>query len=159
MSARMSLALVNDDLDFDNTGHNALFRQLTGIVPGDFALSQPGATWSLGNNGILTYSGPPIAGYVWSAVSLEGNAGTAAYVLSKNGELIDDGIFDAGTAGAGRQVAIIGGAGQIEAITTGRELSMVATDTLQPLAALDPASTNLLIEGFSLEFVYTPVFP
>jgi hypothetical protein len=138
-------------------------RSISDAVPGDFQLMAPG-TWTLGNEGILTYTGTPeIDAMIWvSATPWAGAGGGFSCVwgfgVSFNGDLLGTPVLDGfadldaalRVAGVVAQDAISGVS--YSNMTTSRRLVLNTGDTIQPTVgkAQAIAAQESYLEAFSM---------
>ena len=161
------LSLVGiPDLTVDGANNNVM-RPIGGAVAGDFQLTTAGL-WALGDQCVLTYSGPPTTALVWASASPStgtsggGDSGIWCHAVSHNGDLLGgpvlngDADIDAALRVAGGIAASFGLNNDSVAITTQRLLALATGDTVQPTIGKDQniVGNQGFLEAFSL-FVVT----
>ncbi len=132
----------------------------------DFTLTAPG-TWSLGPDGLLTYTGPDIQCVVSAACTFESSApfrvGYIGFAICLNDDLLGGNVFDLVNAQAGRifttSTGIGSGGGDLDTpvgLSTIRQMNLTSGDTIRPCWGNQntAGAIDCVLAAFTLSAIY-----
>lgn len=147
--------------DFNTNGNAGLFEPLIGIDSAAFTLSDDSGRLSLGNDGVLTYTGPNTACTVISSLGFSATIGLgnyfASFAWSKNGELTGVSVNTPAFYDAEAQyMMLLQGTSQNWNMSIQRLMPLATGDTLQIMGGNDgPAEITYTLRAFSAKFLFS----
>jgi len=158
--AYVNLGEDGNDNPFSNNGNDNQYRPLTALNT-DFDLFASGA-WSMGANGVLTYTGPDVVAYIAASITFEvpngGGNGTYGFGIAHNDDLIGEPVFGDEQRKAGANLVFTEEflSTQELNVTSFRRVALTSGDTLRPVvgASFLGGQADTLIEGFGMQIIY-----
>lgn len=153
------------DLGVDGANGN-LMVAIAGAITADFQLVASEPVWTLGDHGVLTYSGAGATAQFWFEASPYvgggGDGGTWAGAISHNGDLIGGPVLN-GDADLDDALRVAGAIAQdfnaplsFSKVGALRRLSLATGDTVQPIfgKAENIVANQGFLEAFSMMAIY-----